>query len=104
MATPDGTAGTGGSGRFGRAAKVVIACTITVYFFRQNILGMHESSEKALNIMKATTVMAAVMLVWCGVTLALRPARQVNRVPLEPDLAPKVEYAAAPSRDPVTGE
>ncbi len=42
---------------------------ITLYFFRQNLLGIHESSGKALKIMIATTVMAVVILVWCGVTL-----------------------------------
>ena len=47
---------------------VAIACLITLYFFRQNILGIHESSSKALKIMMATTVMAIVMLAWCGAT------------------------------------
>src|SRR5207249_292105 len=45
---------------------VAIACAITLYFFRQNLLGIHESSEKALKIMFATTVMAVIMLGWCG--------------------------------------
>ena len=81
---------------------VVIACLITLYFFRQNILGIHESSGKALKIMIATTVMAVVMLAWCGVTLAVRGP--VNSVPLAPDLRSKVEYAVAPGVDRVTGE
>ena len=38
--------------------SVVIACAVTLYFFRQNIIGIHESSDKALKIMIATTVMA----------------------------------------------
>ena len=38
---------------------------ITLYFFRQNLIGIHESSDKALKIMIATTIMAVVMLVWC---------------------------------------
>ena len=42
---------------------VVIACLITLYFYRQNILGIHESSGKALKIMMATTVMAVVIWV-----------------------------------------
>src|SRR5262245_20368546 len=45
-----------------RIGSVVIACGITLYFFRQNILGIHESSDKALWIMKITTVMAVLML------------------------------------------
>src|SRR5437763_12684515 len=32
MATPDGTAGTGGSGRFGRAAKVIIVGSVMFSF------------------------------------------------------------------------
>ncbi len=73
--------------------SVLIACAITVYFFRQNLLGIHESSDKALKIMKATTVMAVVMLIWCGVTLAVQGP--VNRdIPWEPDLSKKVEVDA----------
>ena len=56
---------------------------ITLYFFRQNLIGIHESSDKALKIMIATTVMAVVMLVWCGITLCVDGP--VNSVPL-PDL------------------
>src|SRR5215472_17311913 len=37
--------------------SVILACAVTVYFFRQNLIGIHESSEKALRIMIATTVM-----------------------------------------------
>ena len=38
---------------------------ITVYFWRVNIKGIHESSDQALKIMGATTVMGVVMIVWC---------------------------------------
>ncbi len=81
---------------------VIIACAITLYFFRQNVIGIHESSGKALKIMAATTVMAVVMLVWCGATLLVHGP--VNRVPLKPDLTLKVEYQAVPGVDRVTGE
>ncbi len=81
---------------------VVIACAITLYFFRQNVVGIHESSGKALRIMGATTVMAVVMLVWCGATLWVHGP--VNRVPLAPDLSPKLEYRAVAGVDRVTGE
>jgi hypothetical protein len=51
--------------------------------------------------MYATTVMAVVMLIWCGITLAIRgPA---NSVPFMPDLKPKVEYAETKAPDRVTG-
>ena len=81
---------------------VVIACAITLYFFRQNLIGIHESSGKALKIMAATTVMAVVILVWCGATLWVRGP--VNRVPLAPDLNPKMEYQVVAGVDRVTGE
>lgn len=84
-----------------RWGSVIIACLITVYFFRQNVLGIHESSGKALKIMFATTVMAAVMLVWCGATLLVRGP--VNKVPMTPDLAPKVQYEVVKLPDRVTG-
>lgn len=83
--------------------SVVIAVAITLYFFRQNILGIHESSDKALKIMIATTVMALVILVWCGVTLWVRGG-PVNAVPIRPDLNPKVEYREVTKDDPLSGQ
>jgi len=56
---------------FKRLGSVVLATAVTVYFFRKNIIGIHESSEKALKIMIITTIMAVVMLSWCSVTLAV---------------------------------
>src|SRR5664279_4499981 len=47
----------------------VFATIVTVYFWRKNIIGMHESSEKALRIMQITTVMVVILLVWCVVTI-----------------------------------
>ena len=44
--------------------SVAIACAATLYFFRQNMIGIHESSDKALKIMVATTAMAVVVLTW----------------------------------------
>ncbi len=83
--------------------SVVIAIAITLYFFRQNILGIHESSDKALKIMYATTVMALVIFVWCGITLFYRGG-PVNSVPWQPDLNPKVEYQETqPKDDPYSG-
>jgi len=42
---------------------------VTVYFWWNNIKGMHESSGKALRIMQIMTVMVVMFLVWCTVTL-----------------------------------
>jgi hypothetical protein len=56
------------------AGSAVIAIAITLYFWHQNILGIEESSDKAMKIMGVTTVMIAVMMVWCGVTIWMRGA------------------------------
>ncbi|HEV2969828.1 MAG TPA: amino acid permease [Pirellulales bacterium] len=81
--------------------SVIIACLITIYFFRQNLLGIHESSGKALKIMMATTVMAVIILAWCGVTLAVNGVAKSadgtrNALPMLPDLTVKA--------DPTTGQ
>jgi amino acid transporter len=50
----------------------VIAILVTVYFWRRNIRGIHESSDDALWIMKITTVMVAILILWCALTVSLR--------------------------------
>jgi amino acid transporter/nucleotide-binding universal stress UspA family protein len=87
--------------------SVFIACLITLYFFRQNLLGIPESSDKALKIMVITTVMAVILLAWSAITLAVRGP--VNPLPSwKPDLAKKVEVMATgetvPKLDALTGE
>lgn len=73
-----------------RWGAVILAVGVTLYFFRQNLKGIHESSDKALKIMIATTIMAVIMISWCVVTLCVNgPA---NAVPWQPDLSPKVEH------------
>ena len=42
---------------------------VTAYFWRKNVIGMHESSTKALRIMQLTTVMAVSLIVWSGITI-----------------------------------
>jgi amino acid transporter/nucleotide-binding universal stress UspA family protein len=73
-----------------RWGSVVLAIAVTLYFLRQNLLGIHESSDKALKIMLATTVMGALMIGWCLITLAMRGPSQ--DVPAWPDLNVKVEH------------
>lgn len=51
---------------------VALAVGITFYFWRVNIIGMHESSDKALRIMQLTTVMGVVIIGWSVLTLVLR--------------------------------
>jgi amino acid transporter len=50
----------------------IIAVLITVYFWWRNTKGLHESSEDALYIMKITTVMVVILIVWCSLTLLER--------------------------------
>ncbi len=45
------------------------AAVVTIYFWRKNIMGMHESSEKALRIMQIASVMVVVLITWCIVTI-----------------------------------
>ena len=45
------------------------AAAVTVYFWRKNIIGIHESSEKALRIMQITTVMVVILIAWCLTTI-----------------------------------
>ena len=54
------------------ATAAVFALMVTIYFWWENIKGIHESSGKALRIMYVTTVMVVIMLVWCGITLSVR--------------------------------
>lgn len=85
--------------------SVIIACAVTLYFFRLNLYGIHESSDKAIKIMMATTVMAVIVLIWCGLTLALRP-EPIQSIPLTPNLERKTEDEGhlQPKLDPVTQE
>ena len=52
--------------------SVLFAIAVTIYFWWQNVKGMHESSDKALKIMIVTTVMAVIVIIWSVVTLWVR--------------------------------
>jgi amino acid transporter len=52
----------------------MFAALVTIYFWWENIKGIHESSEKALRIMYVTTVMVVIMIAWCAYTLYLNGA------------------------------
>src|SRR6476660_6297572 len=56
--------------------SMLIAIGITIYFWRINIIGIHESSQKALRIMQLTTIMGVIVVAWATVTLAIRPETQ----------------------------
>ncbi len=42
---------------------------IALYFWWKNIQGIHESSQKAVQIMVITTVMVVILIIWCSVTV-----------------------------------
>ena len=50
------------------------AVLVTLFFWWENIKGVHESSDKALKIMQITTVMVVVLIVWCTYTIWVRGA------------------------------
>ena len=56
---------------------------VTLYFWRSNVHGIHESSGKALRIMQITTVMVVAFLIWCPISILLQP-----KVTLPPAPAP----------------
>ena len=60
---------------------------VTVYFWRSNVRGIHESSGKALRIMQITTVMVVAFLIWCPITLILQPKVSLPPLPTPANLS-----------------
>jgi amino acid transporter len=54
---------------------------VTLYFWRSNIRGIHESSGAALRIMQITTVMVVAFLIWCPITMLLHGRWQLPPSP-----------------------
>ncbi|MGA2919486.1 MAG: APC family permease [Candidatus Sulfotelmatobacter sp.] len=50
-----------------------LAVIVVAYFWWKNTQGMHESSQKALQIMVITTVMVVILLIWCTITVLRAP-------------------------------
>ncbi len=73
-----------------RWGSVVLAVLVTLYFFRQNLRGIHESSDKAMKIMWATTIMAVILIGWCAASFIWSGPAQ--GVPWQPDLNQKKEH------------
>jgi hypothetical protein len=67
--------------------SAVFGVLIVVYFWRKNIQGIHESSQKALQIMVITTVMVVLLITWCTITV-LRAPIQLPPNPLHPGIVP----------------
>jgi len=64
-----------------------LAVIVVLYFWWKNTQGMHESSQKALQIMAITTVMVVILLVWCTITV-LRAPVQLPPNPLHAGVVP----------------
>ena len=62
------------------------AVLIELYFWRNNIVGIEESSEKALRIFQIASVLAVMLFVWSIITIIVRGARLPSfTVNLSPD-------------------
>jgi amino acid transporter len=64
-----------------------LAVIVVGYFWWKNTQGMHESSQKALQIMVITTVMVVILLIWCTITV-LRTPIQLPPNPLHAGVVP----------------
>jgi len=63
------------------------AAVVVIYFWRKNIQGMHESSQKAVQIMIITSVMVVILIVWCAITIFRSPVHLPPN-PLHPGMIP----------------
>lgn len=54
------------------SGAALFAIIVILYFWHSNIVGIEESSSKALSIMKVACVMVVALLVWGGITLFLK--------------------------------
>lgn len=66
------------------AFAAFFAVLVTIYFWWKNTQGIRESSGRAMQIMKITTVMVVVLIVWCLITLIKHP----EPLPPLPSVAP----------------
>jgi len=63
------------------------AVFVALYFWWKNIQGIHESSEKAMQIMIITTVMVVMLLIWCTITV-FKIGLHLPPNPLSPGIVP----------------
>jgi amino acid transporter len=60
---------------------------VAIYFWRKNTQGIHESSQKAVQIMIVTTVMVVILIIWCTIT-ALKIPVHLPPSPFVPGVVP----------------
>jgi amino acid transporter len=63
------------------------AILVVLYFWRKNIQGIHESSQRALQIMAVTTTMVVILILWCVITIIHHPV-PLPPSPLTPGIIP----------------
>src|ERR1700689_1500315 len=64
-----------------------LAVIVVAYFWWKNTQGMHDSGQKALQIMAITTVMVVILIIWCTITV-LRAPVQLPPNPLHAGVVP----------------
>jgi amino acid transporter len=79
-----------------------IAVVATAYFWWQNVKGIHESSDKALEVMKITTVMVVILLLWGTYTVFhvgahLPPLPRPSNLNFSPDALGFLRHISHPS-------
>src|SRR3954452_19684951 len=62
-------------------------CIVAIYFWWKNTQGIHESSQKAVQIMIITTVMVVLLIIWCSITVMRVPV-QMPPSPFTPGIVP----------------
>src|SRR5271168_741592 len=65
--------------------SAAFAVIVTVYYWWQNLKGIEESSDKALEVMKITTVMVVILLTW-GIYSAIHKGAQLPPLPTPSNL------------------
>jgi amino acid transporter len=67
--------------------SVFFSVLVTLYFWRSNVKGIHESSGAALRTMQITTVMVGALLIWCPLTILLQGKWHLPPSPIPHNLA-----------------
>jgi amino acid transporter len=67
--------------------SAAFAVLVVIYFWWQNTKGIHESSQRALQIMAITTVMVVILILWCTYTVLRQPV-ELPPNPLRPGVVP----------------
>src|SRR6266849_7584714 len=65
----------------------MFGAVVAIYFWWKNTQGIHESSQKAVQIMIITTVMVVILIIWCTITV-LRVPIHLPPSPFAPGVVP----------------